>query len=605
MLRASFSRYLLPSLAPRLPVAAGFILRILNAGNRPRLPDWAIKYFAPSKLLYVKKTCFKIGLQQALMVTDKKMVANKISYKTFTNNSNHIINELMSYQVLARKWRPKNFEEVIGQEHVVRSLKNALSQQRLHHAYLFSGTRGVGKTTIARILAKAFNCETGITANPCGKCDACLEIDQGRYIDLIEVDAASRTKVEDTRDLLDNAQYLPTKGQFKIYIIDEVHMLSGHSFNALLKTLEEPPAHVKFLLATTDPQKLPVTVLSRCLQFNLKALSPELIQKQLQHILTREKIPYEDAALHNLALSAKGSVRDALSLLDQAIAFGHNKITTTDVGTMLGTIDTQKVFILLDALAANDANKILETISSLAELAPDFMSILDELLEILHQISLAQLISTVNTDNWQYPELVKKLARQITAEETQLYYQIGLIGKRDLLLSPSFRSGFEMVMLRMLAFRPDTQANECTPSDPIVPTDKKTADSNGTNNNINDNNLLKHLAVTGTAQALLAHSVITKNENNMIELSLDPSQAPLLNKKIEERINLALNKHYNRNIALTIKLGTPNMLTPANIKKLDDNKKRTEALLTLEKDQNIKELMNKFDAKIITNTINN
>src|SRR3972149_8010027 len=293
----------------------------------------------------------------------------------------------MSYQVLARKWRPKNFAEVAGQEHILRALTNALTQKRLHHAYLFSGTRGVGKTTIARILAKCLNCETDITPTPCGKCDTCTEIDAGRLIDLIEVDAASRTKVEDTRDLLDNVQYLPTKSRYKIYIIDEVHMLSGHSFNALLKTLEEPPEHVKFLLATTDPQKLPVTVLSRCLQFNLKTLSPELIQKQLQHILTQENISYEDQALHQLALSANGSVRDALSLLDQAIAFGLNKIIATDVKAMLGTSDIRKIFTLLEALTANNANMILEIINLLAESATDFMSIIDDLLEILHQIS--------------------------------------------------------------------------------------------------------------------------------------------------------------------------------------------------------------------------
>ncbi len=513
----------------------------------------------------------------------------------------------MIYQVLARKWRPKNFEQLIGQEHVVRALKNALTQNRLHHAYLFSGTRGVGKTTIARILAKSLNCETGITAEPCGKCDACSEIDSGRFIDLIEVDAASRTKVEDTRDLLDNVQYLPTKGRFKIYLIDEVHMLSGHSFNALLKTLEEPPAHVKFLLATTDPQKLPVTVLSRCLQFNLKALSPELIEKQLQHILTQEKVPFEDQALHRLAFDAKGSVRDALSLLDQAIAFGHNKITAADIKTMLGTIDTRKIFSLLEALAANNANKILEIISELVELAANFMDTTDELLEILHQISLAQLVPNVNTNDWQYPELVQKLAKEISPEDTQLYYQIGLIGKRDLLLAPSLQAGFEMMILRMLAFRPEVILPEIMPatttnaSSITKPTSTKPTNSSEIDNDIN---LLQKLEITGPTQALLQHSVITKNKNNEVEIMLDPTQAPLLNKKHEERISAALSKYYNSPTTVSIKLGTSDMNTPAKIKQQEENKKQNQAWQAIEKDQKIQGLMSKFDAKIIANSIN-
>lgn len=508
----------------------------------------------------------------------------------------------MSYQVLARKWRPKNFDEVIGQEHIIRALKNALSQKRLHHAYLFSGTRGVGKTTIARILAKCFNCETGITATPCGKCDACIEIDTGRFMDLYEVDAASRTKVEDTRDLLDNVQYLPTKGQYKIYIIDEVHMLSGHSFNALLKTLEEPPSHVKFLLATTDPQKLPITVLSRCLQFNLKALSPELIQKQLQYILNQEKISYEESALHPLAFSAKGSVRDALSLLDQAIAFGHNKITTDDVKLMLGTIDTRKVFSLMEALTTNNANQILEIIAELAELATDFISTTDELLEILHQISLVQLIPNVNTNNWQYPELTRQLAAQISPEEAQLYYQIGLLGKRDLLLAPSLQSGFEMILLRMLAFRPEVVSTEATSAVKAV---NSSCNLSKTTSNTDDTNILQKLETTGATQALLQHCVITKNDHNEIELMLDPSQAPLLNKKHEERISAALSKYYNSPVMVNIKLGNTNIGTPAQIKKQEEIKKQDQARRAIEKDHRIQALLNTFDAKIIANSAKN
>lgn len=531
----------------------------------------------------------------------------------------------MPYQVLARKWRPKNFATVVGQEHVMRALTNALTQKRLHHAYLFSGTRGVGKTTIARILAKCLNCETDITATPCGKCDSCNEIDAGRLIDLIEVDAASRTKVEDTRDLLDNVQYLPTKSRYKIYIIDEVHMLSGHSFNALLKTLEEPPTHVKFLLATTDPQKLPITVLSRCLQFNLKALSPELIQQQMQFILNQEKIPYEDLALRQLAVNAKGSVRDALSLLDQAIAFGHRKITTNDVKSLLGTIDTKKIFSLLTALLTNDANLILEIINQLAELAVDFTSTIDELLEVLHQITICQLIpDSNNTSNWQHPDLVQQLATQITREEVQLYYQIGLLGKRDLELAPSPKCGFEMMMLRMLAFRPETIVPSAMPSfSPSSTLEKNTATktqqpittsispSGQTTNIINpspqntdtDPDILQKLDVTGPTQALLQHCIINKHTANEIEIMLDPSQAPLLNKKHEERINAALSKYYQAPIITTIKLGSPNMKTLANLKKNEESKKQVAALQSLEKDLRIKEMVQKFDAKIITNTI--
>ncbi|EKE01218.1 MAG: hypothetical protein ACD_21C00190G0007 [uncultured bacterium] len=507
----------------------------------------------------------------------------------------------MSYQVLARKWRPKNFAEVAGQEHVLRALINALTQNRLHHAYLFTGTRGVGKTSIARILTKCLNCETGITATPCGKCNACLEIDSGRFIDLIEVDAASRTKVEDTRDLLDNVQYLPAKGRFKVYIIDEVHMLSGHSFNALLKTLEEPPTHVKFLLATTDPQKLPVTVLSRCLQFNLKSLSPELIQKQLQHILAQEKIEFESPALHQLALAANGSVRDALSLLDQAIAFGHGKITTSDVNAMLGAIDTSKIFAILEALISNNAKAALEVIAQLAELAVDFTNAIDELLEIFQQVAIIQLAPDVNTTNWQHQELIHKLATQLKPEEVQLYYQIGLIGKRDLPLAPSLRSGFEMVMLRMLAFRPETTP----PTSTAKPTANKQTISNPPPTIGNqDTNILQNLNITGPTQALLSHCIITKIGQNEVELLLESNKAPLLNKKHEERINQAFSEHLQRQITVNIKLGAANIdNTAANLAKREADKNQDQALQAIKNDPKIQELMSKFGAKIISNPV--
>ena len=361
----------------------------------------------------------------------------------------------MNYQVLARKWRPHNFTEVVGQEHVVKSLINALQHNRLHHAYLFTGTRGVGKTTIARILAKSMNCENLQDANPCGVCKVCRDLDEGRFLDLIEVDAASRTKVEDTRDLLDNAQYAPNQGRYKVYLIDEVHMLSGHSFNALLKTLEEPPPHVKFLLATTDPHKIPVTVLSRCLQFNLKRLLPSQILAQMEFILHEEKITFETPALKLLARSADGSMRDGLSLLDQAIVFGNGNVTSEDVNAMLGTVAEQPVEDLLTALARADALAILDKINDIANTQSDFGEVLQQILQVLHRIALVQHLPSAIDPDFD-TEMLSSLAALLTPEDVQLYYQIALVGQKDLELAPDSRSGFEMLMLRMLTFKPVT-----------------------------------------------------------------------------------------------------------------------------------------------------
>lgn len=593
----------------------------------------------------------------------------------------------MSYQVLARKYRPKNFTQVVGQEHILRALINALTQNRLHHAYLFTGTRGVGKTTIARILAKCFNCETGITALPCGQCDACKEIDAGRFIDLIEVDAASRTKVEDTRDLLDNVQYLPAKGRFKIYIIDEVHMLSGHSFNALLKTLEEPPEHVKFLLATTDPQKLPITVLSRCLQFNLKAVNPEIIQKQLKLILEQESIQFEPQALHSLALAANGSVRDALSLLDQAIAFSQSNITTEDINAMLGNIDANKIFALLQALAGNDARQILLVIEQLANLAVDFIGVLNNLLEILQHVAIIQLVAEADTSNWQQADLIKSLAAQFNQEDVQLYYQIGLIGKRDLLLAPTMRMGFEMLMLRMLAFRPVVATDfslrktaNSLAANPVAAdfslrkisgqdsggqiNNKQTATSsnlhkkpeqdnniqtytnpidavlvaagscscqeslnndncssknildcfaNGARNDeimqvgqtgINSAEILQKLQVSGPTQALLQHCVITNIDQDKVAISLDAKHSLWLNKRQEETISQALSKYLERPVMAIITLETPRAETPAVMQKRETEHKKQQASQAILQDLNIEALINKFDAKIISDPIN-
>ncbi|MEH6556635.1 MAG: DNA polymerase III subunit gamma/tau [Oceanicoccus sp.] len=360
----------------------------------------------------------------------------------------------MSYQVLARKWRPKTFREMVGQEHVLKALINALDHNRLHHAYLFTGTRGVGKTSIARILAKCLNCDVGVSSEPCGQCSACLSISEGRFVDLIEVDAASRTKVEDTRELLENVQYAPTAGRFKVYLIDEVHMLSTNSFNALLKTLEEPPPHVKFLLATTDPQKLPATILSRCLQFNLKNMSPERIVTHLHNVLEQEMISFEEPALWLLGRAADGSMRDALSLTDQAISFGSGKLLEADVRSMLGTIDRSAVYKIVEALIAENGAQLLAAVVNMAEHAPDYLSALEELLMVLHRIAIAQAVPDATDNSFGDGAKIIAISSLLTAEDTQLFYQIGLNGRRDLSLAPDLRSGFEMVLLRMLAFKP-------------------------------------------------------------------------------------------------------------------------------------------------------
>src|SRR5690349_50160 len=364
----------------------------------------------------------------------------------------------MSYLALARKWRPTTFADLVGQEHVRVALGNALTQGRVHHAFLFTGTRGVGKTTIARILAKCLNCETGVTATPCGKCAACREIDEGRFVDLIEVDAASRTKVDDTRELLENVQYAPTRGRYKVYLVDEVHMLSTHSFNALLKTLEEPPPHVKFLLATTDPQKLPVTVLSRCLQFNLKRLPAALIAEHLNRVLDAEKIAHDAPAVKLVAQAADGSMRDALSLTDQLIAFGGGRVEEAAARGMLGTIDRDHVARLGRALATGDAARLLETARTLEEFSPDYGQVLDDLASLLTRVAVLQLVSNYEGDELFDRALLGELAAAISAEDVQLYYQTAILGRRDLAYAPDPRTGFEMTLVRMLAFRPQGAA---------------------------------------------------------------------------------------------------------------------------------------------------
>ena len=396
----------------------------------------------------------------------------------------------MGYQVLARKWRPSAFDQMVGQEHVVKALTTALESDRLHHAYLFTGTRGVGKTTVARLLAKSLNCETGTTSTPCGQCSSCLEIAEGRSVDVLEVDAASRTKVEDTRDLLDNVQYAPSHSRFKIYLIDEVHMLSNHSFNALLKTLEEPPSHVKFLLATTDPQKLPATVLSRCLQFNLKNMLPDQIVDHLGHVLSEEGITHDVDALSMLARAAEGSMRDALSLTDQAISHGGGALTADNVRQMLGTVSKTKVLDLLDTVIGGDPSSALAAINDIATHSPDYRGTLDELASVLHQVTIAQMVPDSLEATIAERDRIIAIAASMTLDESQLWYQMALAGKRDLSLASDPRAGLDMAILRMIAFRPGVvlqdadQVRAATPkkSDPpVLPVASDTGSSEPSN----------------------------------------------------------------------------------------------------------------------------
>lgn len=509
----------------------------------------------------------------------------------------------MSYQVLARKWRPRLFSEIVEQEHVTRALINGLNQNRLHHAYLFTGTRGVGKTTLARIFAKCLNCETGVSATPCGKCNTCLEIDEGRFIDLIEVDAASRTKVEDTRELLDNVQYAPTCGRYKVYLIDEVHMLSGHSFNALLKTLEEPPQHVKFLLATTEPQKLPITVLSRCLQFNLKNISPEKTAEHLAYILEQEKIEYENAALSQLTKAADGSIRDALSLLDQAIAYGNNKITTVDVRAMLGTIEDTHLFQILTALAKNNASEIFNITNNLASQSADFASVLEELLSLLHRVALARVLPN---------DEITAIASLLSPKDIQLYYQIALIGRRDLPLAPTPKTGFEMIMLRMLAFRPvaalenkepktkslETDLIPRNPQDEAEPVLCSSKDEAGWQH------ILPQLKISGPTKALATHCSLEKfTDDGQIQLLLNIKHAPLLHAKHEERLNFALSNFFNKPITTKITIVADNLETPSAINAKKNQEKQQKAIETMNNDPNVQSMIKNFGATLIPDSV--
>ncbi|MDA8364983.1 MAG: DNA polymerase III subunit gamma/tau [Gammaproteobacteria bacterium] len=521
----------------------------------------------------------------------------------------------MSYQVLARKWRPRQFADLVGQEHVVRALVNGLDRNRLHHAFLFTGTRGVGKTTIARILAKSLNCEGGVTSQPCGTCRACTEVDEGRFVDLIEVDAASRTKVDDTRELLENVQYAPTRGRFKVYLIDEVHMLSTHSFNALLKTLEEPPPHVKFLLATTDPQKLPVTVLSRCLQFSLKRLQPPQIEAQLRHILAAEGVAYDTPALTLLAHAADGSMRDALSLVDQAIAYCGGKVSEREVRDMLGTIDNAVVDRLLAALAAGDAHAVLAAVADASEHSIDYDGLLQELMRALHRIALAQIApQALDADAPDTASLFVH-ARGMTPEDVQLYYQIGLIGRRDLDLAPDARGGLEMALLRMLAFRPAVTpvagpdvVREDGPRPeagiaaaravPEAPVSHQVAAPAPTPASGSWSDTVAQLRLAGLMRELASHTTLDSSTDNMYCLTLDQSMGHLLNKEREGALREALAELLGRPVTLRVQVGVPAVETPAQVRIRASDERQQAAARAIEDDPNVRALEQTFNARV-------
>lgn len=559
----------------------------------------------------------------------------------------------MSYQVLARKWRPKSFETLVGQDHVVRALTNALEQNRLHHAYLFTGTRGVGKTTIARILAKSLNCETGITAKPCGVCNACTEIDKGRFVDLIEVDAASNTQVDAMRDLLDNAQYAPTAGRFKVYIIDEVHMLSKSAFNAMLKTLEEPPAHIKFILATTDPQKVPVTVLSRCLQFNLRQMAGTSITSHLQNILTQENIAFEPTALHLIARAAAGSMRDALSLTDQAIAYGGQTVHESEVRAMLGAIDQSYLYQLLDALLANNGNSLINQAKAMEERSISFDAALNDLAQLLHQIAVAQTVPESVANDLPEREVLLNLAQKIQPETLQLYYQIALLGRRDIGLAPDEFAGFTMSLLRMLAFTPNESSNAASKSNTPSPinnariatlvaqtehpikqeavaevevkiehappaSENKRLETNApasvASENIATPTQANNIAFNGNWRALVdalklglarelaKHCELIAYDEHSISLSVPESQKHLVSPNYQEKLTTAIGQHFDRKIKLQFSIGGSGN-TPAKQIFQEKAQAQANAENAIEEDSFVQALIDDFGATIIPNSI--
>lgn len=538
----------------------------------------------------------------------------------------------MSYLVLARKWRPRTFSQLVGQEHINKAIINSLNRQRLHHAYLFTGTRGVGKTSIARLLAKALNCENGISAEPCLKCNACLSIEQGHFIDLIEIDGASRTKVEDTRELLDNVQYVPTQGRFKIYLIDEVHMLSQHSFNALLKTLEEPPAHVKFLLATTDPQKLPITVLSRCLQFTLKPIPRDLIKSHLVSLLDDENLTFESEALDALAKAAKGSIRDALSLLDQAINTCNDKITLKEVHSILGYTHHDYAMDLLTALADFSAAKIIQISRQIAQEGGHFQYVLDELLNHLHEISIFKHLKTDHFTAINSSEIAT-LANQISQEDIQLFYSIGIQGCEEIYHAPTLAIGFEMLLLRMLTFRPVTnismpklaldvnhqereeQRNTSQPSNNSVLLQEVNEQNLNFKNNEPSNKdssllreewgeILSKLSLTGLSLNAAENSVFIKKEGALVTLSVMKSHESLFTSSVRSRLEKNLSTYLNESVKINIETVNEVIETsPAQKKQTASSQRQHEAERSLEADACFQQLKQEFSAELVKNSI--
>lgn len=551
----------------------------------------------------------------------------------------------MSYQVLARKWRPKSFATLVGQEHVVRALTHALTEQRLHHAYLFTGTRGVGKTTIARILAKSLNCEAGVGATPCGQCSACTEIDGGRFVDLLEVDAATNTRVDEMRQLLENAVYAPTRGRYKVYVIDEVHMLSNSAFNAMLKTLEEPPEHVKFILATTDPQKIPVTVLSRCLQFNLKQMQPAAIGAHLSRILESEGIPHEQGALNLLSRSAAGSMRDALSLLDQAIAHGSGKVEEAQVREMLGTVDLDYLFVLCDAVVDGDARAALAVADDMAGRSLSFDAALQELATLLTQVQIAQLAPQAIADDLPERERLLGLAERMEPEFVQLAYQIAIHGRQELALAPDEHSGFVMTALRLLAFRPETGDGQAVPARrpkeraaplarapeaayrvaavpaespptaaaaaptaaPVEPPAAQVATVEGAPSGslaaVDWHSLLPELKLSGMARELAQHCELRRVDGGQVVLRLAPVHRHLQMKPAQDKLQQALTERFARPLVLRIELADTEAATPAASAQRARAERQEKAVAAIERDGFVREIIEMFDAQLIESSI--
>jgi len=517
----------------------------------------------------------------------------------------------MSYLVLARKWRPRKFDELVGQDHVRRALTNALDSGRIHHAFLFTGTRGVGKTTIARIFAKALNCERGVSSTPCGECGACRDIDAGRFVDLLEVDAASRTKVDDTRELLDNVQYSPARGRYKVYLIDEVHMLSAHSFNALLKTLEEPPPHVKFLLATTDPQKLPITVLSRCLQFHLRRLPPQQIIERLTQIAQAEKVEFEPGALRAIARGAEGSMRDALSLLDQVLAFGGGRALEAEARSLLGTLERRHVEAILTALAAGDGKTLMQSVAMLDERAPDYHQALGELAGALQRMSLLQVLPELQTDAVDEDGALSALAARFAPEDLQLCYQIAIMSRRDLDYAPDARGGFEMALLRMLAFRPLSTADD-EPRPAGRATTRRTAGAATVAMPANTGAaappavesgsewpaMLAALDLQGPARQLANHCVLTSRSGDVLRLRLDRSGEMFRRPQLEQKLAQALSTQQGRPLRIEINVSDVVEDTPARRQALVSDERLRAAEEAIETDPAVRAMREVFGATV-------